>query len=59
MADRTNENQPAEKTVPWAQQTGAKAERATKRIRRVVENLPDWEPLPPGEILVHRPRHES
>ena len=44
--------------VPWARQPSAKVEPATKRIRRPVENLPEWEPLPPGEILVHRPRQQ-
>ena len=40
---------------PWAaipQQTRAPA---TSRLRRVVEALPSWEPLPPGESLVRRP----
>jgi hypothetical protein len=27
----------------------------TSRVRKVVEGLPDWEPLPPGEIVVRRP----
>jgi hypothetical protein len=59
MTNPTNGNQPAVPQVPWAKQASAKTEQATKRIRRVVESLPDWEPLPPGEILVHRPRHDS
>ncbi len=50
---------PAEAPVPWARQALAKVKPATKRIRQPVENLPDWEPLPPGEILVHRPRHDA
>jgi|KBSSwiStaDraftv2_1062776.scaffolds.fasta_scaffold284228_2 hypothetical protein len=44
--------------VPWARQPSAKVEPATKRIRRPVENLPEWEPLPPGEILVRRSRQQ-
>jgi hypothetical protein len=56
----TDPNQPPEAApVPWAQQAAVKAEQATKRIRRVVQSLPDWEPMPPGELIVRRPRHES
>ncbi|MEV5799158.1 hypothetical protein, partial [Streptomyces collinus] len=40
---------------PWAAQRGPQRERVTSRLRRVVEGLPDWEPLPPGETLVRRP----
>ncbi|WP_328945706.1 hypothetical protein OG259_33955 [Streptomyces sp. NBC_00250] len=40
---------------PWASHRPAATERATSRLRRVVEGLPDWEPLPPGETLVRRP----
>ncbi|MEU3749798.1 MULTISPECIES: hypothetical protein [Streptomyces] len=40
---------------PWASHRPAGTERATSRLRRVVEGLPDWEPLPPGEMLVRRP----
>ncbi|QIB41686.1 hypothetical protein [Streptomyces aureoverticillatus] len=41
---------------PWAAAAARPAggERVTKRQRRVVEGLPDWEPLPPGETLVRR-----
>ena len=41
--------------VPWARQAGASEERVTDRKRRMVEGLPSWEPLPPGEILIRRP----
>ena len=41
--------------LPWARQSTAAEERATTRARRMVEGLPSWEPLPPGEILVRRP----
>lgn len=43
--------------VPWgsAGRGGASEERVTNRARRMVEGLPSWEPLPPGEILVRRP----
>ncbi|MFE1879599.1 hypothetical protein [Streptomyces diastatochromogenes] len=40
---------------PWAAQRRPQQERVTSRLRRVVEGLPDWEPLPPGETLVRRP----
>ena len=28
----------------------------TSRQRKVAGDLPDWEPLPPGELVVHRTR---
>lgn len=28
----------------------------TKRERQIAGDLPDWEPLPPGELHVHRPQ---
>ncbi|MFH8768157.1 hypothetical protein [Streptomyces sp. NPDC017958] len=40
---------------PWAAQRRPQQERVTSRLRRVVEGLPDWEPLPPGETVVRRP----
>ncbi|MFF8381430.1 hypothetical protein ACF07V_35570 [Streptomyces sp. NPDC015661] len=40
---------------PWAARRPDQTERATSRLRRVVEGLPDWEPLPPGETLLRRP----
>jgi hypothetical protein len=40
----------------WARQSGPEQERVTARARKVVERLPSWEPLPPGEILVRRPQ---
>jgi hypothetical protein len=40
----------------WARQTPSAGERVTARARRLVEGLPDWDPLPPGESLVKRPR---
>ncbi|WP_406279684.1 hypothetical protein [Embleya sp. NBC_00896] len=39
----------------WAATPGPTRERTTSRLRRVVEGLPDWEPLPPGELIVRRP----
>ncbi|MEI5103892.1 hypothetical protein RB200_42235 [Streptomyces sp. PmtG] len=43
--------------APWAAVPGAAdVRRATSRLRRTVEGLPDWEPLPPGETLVRRGR---
>ena len=47
---------PPAEPAPWAQQAVTAEERATRRERRMVEGLPDWEPLPPGEITVHRHR---
>jgi hypothetical protein len=44
-----------ESTSPWAAVRRPQRERVTSRQRRVVEGLPDWEPLPPGETLVRRP----
>jgi hypothetical protein len=49
---------PAEDDVPWAQQSVAPQPRATSRVRQMVRNLPAWEPLPPGEILVNRHRRD-
>ena len=46
---------PASQATPWAQQNTAKRERATARVRKMVEGLPQWEPLPPGEMIVRRP----
>ncbi len=43
-------------TAPWARQEPSAADRATTRARRYVEDLPSWEPLPPGEINVRRRR---
>lgn len=41
--------------LPWARQTAAAEQRVTTRARKMVEGLPSWEPLPPGEIVVRRP----
>ena len=43
--------------APWARQGGRADKPVTPRARRIVEDLPAWDPLPPGEITVHRPRH--
>jgi hypothetical protein len=40
---------------PWAAAPEPAEERATGRLRRVVQGLPAWEPLPPGESTVRRP----
>ncbi|MEU8261542.1 hypothetical protein AB0C02_13095 [Micromonospora sp. NPDC048999] len=42
--------------VPWARQPTPPRQRSTSRVRRIAEGLPDWEPMPPGEMLVRRPR---
>ncbi|MEU9027321.1 hypothetical protein AB0D46_07275 [Streptomyces sp. NPDC048383] len=39
----------------WAAGAEPAEERTTARLRRVVEGLPAWSPLPPGEQLVRRP----
>ena len=43
-------------TSLWARQSVPQQQRVTARVRHQVEGLPDWEPLPPGEILVRRPQ---
>lgn len=40
---------------PWGAARRPTEERVTNRVRRIVEGLPDWEPLPPGETVVRRP----
>jgi hypothetical protein len=45
-------------TVPWAQMAAPADAPVTGRRRRIVEKLPDWEPAPPGEILVNRHRQD-
>lgn len=47
---------PDETTAPWARPEPTGMTHATTRTRRYVESLPDWEPLPPGEINVRRRR---
>ncbi|MBW5483318.1 hypothetical protein [Streptomyces bambusae] len=39
----------------WAATGEQSGERVTNRLRRVVEGLPEWSPLPPGEQLIRRP----
>jgi hypothetical protein len=46
-----------EENVPWARQNTGH-EPLTGRSRRLLRNLPGWDPLPPGEILVQR-RHRT
>ena len=43
--------------VPWARQVSPAQSRSTNRSRRLVAGLPGWEPLPPGEMIVRRPKH--
>lgn len=43
--------------VPWGRQAVA-PEPKTARTRQMVQGLPDWEPLPPGEIVVQRHRRD-
>lgn len=47
---------PAPAEVPWARQPLRTEPPTTKRMRQMVDSLPAWEPLPPGEILVNRER---
>jgi len=48
---------PTAADVPWARQA-APTEPATTRSRRLVRDLPSWDPLPPGEVLVNRHRRD-
>ncbi|MFE6837028.1 hypothetical protein ACFVFI_19625 [Streptomyces sp. NPDC057705] len=50
----SRQDQSAPEPLPWARQPTAAEETTTARLRRIVEGLPDWEPLPPGEIVVRR-----
>lgn len=49
---------PPPAAVPWAAGPGTGdgvgTAPATGRLRRIAQDLPDWEPLPPGEVLVRR-----
>jgi hypothetical protein len=62
MTSPTNGNQPlfpvaAPEDVPWARQNTSH-EPLTGRSRRLLRELPGWDPQPPGEILVQR-RHRA
>jgi hypothetical protein len=43
----------------WGQPGSARGTRATERLRKTIEGLPDWEPLPPGEATVRRPGQDG
>jgi hypothetical protein len=43
----------ADEDVPWARRSTSH-EPLTGRSRRHLRNLPGWDPLPPGEVLVQR-----
>ena len=47
----------ADEDVPWARQNTSHKP-LTGRSRRHLRDLPAWDPLPPGEILVQR-RHRA
>jgi len=49
---------PVVEGVPWARQPSMPFQRATARARTIVSDLPAWDPMPPGEILVQRRRPE-
>jgi hypothetical protein len=38
----------------WARQQTPTEQRVTARVRKMVEELPSWDPMPPGEIVVRR-----
>jgi len=54
MTTPSNNGAPVVASVPWARQPSVPVKRATARNRNVIRDLPDWEPMPPGEILVRR-----
>lgn len=56
----SDSSRPATATVPWGQQASSSGPTPSGKVRlhRLVEGLPDWDPLPPGEILVVRPGRE-
>jgi hypothetical protein len=56
MATTPAAGQAGDPSVPWARPPARPDRPVTTRTRRIVESLPAWEPLPPGEILVERPR---
>ena len=43
----------------WGRPGTARGTRATERLRKTIEGLPDWEPLPPGEASVQRPGQDG
>ncbi|MBM7075756.1 hypothetical protein [Micromonospora humida] len=45
--------------VPWARTTPPVWLTRTERRRQIVEELPDWDPLPPGESKVRRPARDD
>ncbi|MDY7083599.1 MAG: hypothetical protein SYR96_00695 [Actinomycetota bacterium] len=47
--------QAVEEDVPWARQKSTH-EPLTGRRRHHLRHLPDWDPAPPGEIVVQRHR---
>jgi hypothetical protein len=50
---------PDDASVPWARQATETPDKPlTDRLHRLVEGLPAWDPLPPGEILVVRSGRE-
>ncbi|MFE4538975.1 hypothetical protein ACFRKB_28540 [Streptomyces scopuliridis] len=49
---------PSPAASPWASAPARPKERVTSRLRKVVEGLPEWEPLPPGEMTVRRPKKD-
>lgn len=38
----------------WARQQAPTEQRVTARVRKFVQELPSWDPMPPGEIFVRR-----
>ena len=64
MSDTQDQSAESAAPAPWATKSGSagtpwgkavsKRPRATERLRKTITGLPDWEPLPPGEILARR-----
>jgi len=38
----------------WGRPDAATQARSTERLRKTIDGLPDWEPLPPAEAPVRR-----
>ncbi|MFE6163687.1 hypothetical protein ACFQ7F_32770 [Streptomyces sp. NPDC056486] len=55
QSQKQSQNGSQKPQSPWAATGKTQGERVTNRLRRVAEELPDWEPLPPGETFVRRP----
>ncbi|MGW6059929.1 hypothetical protein [Streptomyces sp. NPDC055189] len=52
---RSPDGRSGQSQSPWAATGRTGGERVTSRLRKIADELPDWEPLPPGETFVRRP----